>query len=468
MPKQQIDNDLKQAADVRASLDQQRKNMEGAVNKLPNTHADERQKLKQEQEKLARNCQPAEAGKLEKLFAAQAKGLKQRQSAELQLINAALDTSRRMEQSRPECSQKAMDLLKFAVDLNSSIGLSGKRRQERELSDVKQALAIRDSEERSEALKEIVEAQEHAANSLCRDSEVASAEIARRAALAENALQSENRDRLVAVIRDARTNEKLNGIFSAEMTQRLADEALCPGNKRLDHVDEIAATQRVKGEMAEHLAAVMAQAEIDRENKTRSVDRQLFFIEGNRIRDEQGKKISDGLIVWRDAEQRLQIWKALEVKSGPHAARELNWKIEKLTEKQDVELRKYALDLARDEVAKREALTAAQRQQETERIAREEESRLRSRQVQRESGQREQTTERLDLTERMYIGGQAHQVAVDKERRLQNIVRKVVTDEAIKKDTEAQRLGVTSPDLQAIAKAFVEELLRQEEKKNEN
>jgi hypothetical protein len=465
MPKQQLDNELKVDADLRANLERTRDNISNALKDVRgNRHAQDWRDLQTRQDQIA--GQNALSGKqnLESTLAGQRNLLELQHSGELDLINKALDAATRIETTVPNGSLNAKQFLDAAVELNNSLVENTKRTLAAVSDDLSKTLAIGSAGQRNEKLDELGRNQELAAELFNRDLKVATAELERREALAYNVIDKDQRDTLRAVLTETSNTEKVRGLFTDQLIQRLADEALCPGKKPLETVHEDAAIQRVKGELAERIAGADIRAEIERENKTRPQDHQLFLIEGDRIRDEQGKKISDGLIVWRDAENKLQIWEALEVKSGPHAARELNYKIEKLTEHQDEELRKYALDRVRDTFKEKEGLTAAQLQVEIERRAKEEETALRSRQVQKESGQREQTTERLDLIERIYIDGQAHEATIDRERRLGDVVKKVSTDEAIKKDLEVQRLGVVSRDLEFIAKAFVEELLRQREK----
>src|SRR5207244_1731081 len=119
---------------------------------------------------------------------------------------------------------------------------------------------------------------------------------------------------------------------------------------------------------------------------------------------------------------------------------------------QDRELRRLAVDIARDAVDQLAGLSAAQARAELERIARDAEAYLRSPRAQRESGQREQTTERLDLTDRIFVDGKAETIAIDRERRLQDVVRKVTTDDAIRRDRDVERLGVNARELEKIAR----------------
>lgn len=463
MPKEQLSHEVENTAAQRASLDQRRENMESASKGLPaGRHTTEKQELQAAQDILQGKCRSEDAQKLESLLAGQQKQLELRQSVELSLINSALSTADHMEKNGATGPERAKELLDVAAKMNEAIRETFNGRIREELAELTKALATPDAGTRNELIEDIKINQPQTEEYVKRDLRNAEGELQRRDALSKNILDGDQRNQLTATVREATENEQARKIFTSQGIQRIADEVLSPGKERLDKVEMTSAIQRAKGEIAERMAGDNARAQIQIENKNRSADQQLFLIEGDRIRDEQGKKLSDGLIVWRDADNTLQIWKALEVKSGAPAARELNEKVEKLTKAQDAELQKYARDLAQEEAAKLVGLTDAQRQVEIDRIQKEEEANLRSRAVQKESGQREQTTERLDLTERIYIDGKSQEIAIDKERRLGDIVLKVVTDEALKRDLEVHRLGIEAKELEKIAQAFVEELLRQD------
>jgi hypothetical protein len=348
--------------------------------------------------------------------------------------------------------------------MNSALIADSNQTIQQQLEQSKNALNAGDSLTRSEMLEEVLSSARRTEEMVERDFRAAHAQLERNDALAKNALDADQRTRLAVTLQEQTDNERIREVLKPELIQAMANEVRCPGKSQLKNIEESSAIQRAKGVLAEAMAAADARSEIERENKTRGADRQLFLIEGDRIRDEQGKKMSDGLIAWRDSENKLQIWKALEVKSGPHAARDLNEVIEKLTKKQDEELRKSALDAAREEAEKLQGLTEAQRQSETERLRKEIEAYLRSPAGQRESGQQERTTERLDLAERIYIDGQAHEMEIDKERRLKDIVQKVATEESLKQDQELRRLEARADELEQVARAFFEELI----KKNKN
>jgi hypothetical protein len=308
------------------------------------------------------------------------------------------------------------------------------------------------------------------------------ADLDRRAG--ERRMQDLDRDQLDAL--NQRVAERLGvSRLDDSALQRIAGEAR--SRQRLADLDEStrlrterAAVSRVKGQLFEELLEQLLSRALDRLNAGRPADQQLRFIRGDQVRDDQNHKLTDGLLAWQDQRTGdLQVLQAFEAKSGHKAARELNRTLDELTLSGKQETRRYARDLARDE------LLGAQRQNETvdqyvarqaeqlrnlsdeERRRLEERTRdhfeeLLSRRVQTElGGQVQKTIERLhestDAATRLFIDGQEARLAVDRGR---TDVVKVVPQDVQTRDLEALRLPHRARDLQVAAEAIVDELRR--------
>jgi flagellar motility protein MotE (MotC chaperone) len=215
-------------------------------------------------------------------------------------------------------------------------------------------------------------------------------------------------------------------------------------------------------------------------NANQPADRQLRFIRGDQIRDDQNHKLTDGLLAWQDRNSGdLHILQAFEAKACHQAVRELNRTLDELTLSGKEETRRYARDLARDELlgAQRENETLDQyqaRQAEQLRNLSDEERRrlerrtrdhfeeLLSRRVQTElGGQVQKTIERLhestEAATRILVDGKEARLAVDRGR---TDVVKVVPQDVHTRDLEALRLPHRARDLQIAAEAIVDELRR--------
>lgn len=464
------------AVEASKALQAKQQQVQDALREAPAArHVEEKRRLTMAHEKLLDGRSTADRRRAEPTRAEQTKQLERIQRAELELAREALEASKQLaERPTPTGPGRAQTDAAAVLDRSTDRIRGFRERAERHLAAdrtaLDQALAA-DATRRAEPLEELTERVDATSVSLDRDVEMVRAEIERAAVLATN-----RRD--AAALADLRA-EALNAAGENEnvaralrddaVVQRLADEALVPGKQRVEldtPASKEAAVQRVKGELAEVLAAVeYAREVIARENAKRAADQQLFLIEGNRIRDEQGNKLSDGIIAWRDRDNALRVWEVLEVKAGPASARELNRHIEELTKAAERELRAYARDLAREELEELEKgastrLEGPARSQEIDRLAAIHEERLRSHRTQVESGQREKTAERVDLTTRLYVDGLAEEMKRDETRRLSELVAKVVTRDALRRDEQAAHLAERAKDLEAIARAFVEELLR--------
>jgi hypothetical protein len=267
--------------------------------------------------------------------------------------------------------------------------------------------------------------------------------------------------------------------------QRIAGEA--QSRQRLADLDEStrlrterAAVSRVKGQLFEELLEQHLKKDLGKLNANQPADRQLRFIRGDQIRDDQNHKLTDGLLAWQDRNSGdLHILQAFEAKAGHQAVRELNRTLDELTLSGKEETRRYARDLARDELlgAQRENETLDQyqaRQAEQLRNLSDEERRrlerrtrdhfeeLLSRRVQTElGGQVQKTIERLhestEAATRILVDGKEARLAVDRGR---TDVVKVVPQDVHTRDLEALRLPHRARDLQIAAEAIVDELRR--------
>lgn len=439
MPRHELENNNRADAGNPAALAQRRDGMVAALQDTATRNAAEQQRLQNAQGDFLRNNADDRDGKLAPVLAEQRSRLEAIQNTRVDLINKALDASSRVENNGAEGSRPALQILNMAAELNRSITETGRALQENEASQMKQILSTTDAAQRDARIGELIASQARERAVLDRDGNVASAAISRNEALAMNALDKSASERLRASMTEAVNSEKLRGLLSNDVLQRLANEALVPGREKLQQIDEGAAIQRVKGELAEQIAATRINDEVKQENLSRAEQQKLYFVAGDRVRDDMGK-LADGLIAFRDQEDKVRIWAAIEVKSGPEAARELN--NEKVNGNgraaQAAEKRNYQRDAGSDANLVN-------------------------------SGQLNQTAERLrmallDEGGRLYIDNRAIDARMDRDRQWQqDFVRAYVTDDAIQSDKEVRRLGVNSQDLEALAKAFVEELLRQRE-----
>src|SRR5262245_42685795 len=130
-----------------------------------------------------------------------------------------------------------------------------------------------------------------------------------------------------------------------------------------------------------------AQHDLDR----RGIQAKAEFIAGDRVRDANNRKISDGLIAWRDQSDRLHVAQYLEAKSGQDFAATLQEREITQTKRDRIEWQKYAADVARD--------TGSHARLE-----------------QTEDGQLGKTRERLDEPNRLYIDGRRTAVELDAGR----------------------------------------------------
>jgi hypothetical protein len=436
MPKQQMEMDKEAAADLRQSADQKRADTLTAVQGATNQSAKEQQSLQAKHDELLRNKEAANDPRIASVLAGERSQLDQVQKSRLDLLNMALAADSRLANSGTGVRQDGR-ILDQAEKLGNSLGQNNAKLVA-EIELTKKLLDDNNAPQRSRQIDTLVLQQKENAKLLDRDISAAKTAIERTETLAKNVLDGNALDRLRTAGTEASKNEKVRGIFSSEVLQRLADEAVVPGRKRL--LDDIAndakskegAVQRVKGELAEAIAKAKILDDIKRENLSRSEENRLHFIDGNRIRDDMGK-LGDGLIVWRDQEQKLRVWAIVEVKSGNASGTGLHR--EKMDEADRAERKKYLRDIGENTKPT-------------------------------ESGQLNASEERirmalLDPGGRLYVDGLAADVKLDRERTKQkDFVRGYVVDDAIKSKNDVNRLGVNAKDLDDVARALVEELLR--------
>jgi hypothetical protein len=246
--------------------------------------------------------------------------------------------------------------------------------------------------------------------------------------------------------------------------------------KRVDV--EQAVVNQVKGQVFEELLAIRVREQVEVENTLREQDQQLEFFEGDHIRDMNGNKLTDGLVVWRDREtNEMYIERAYEAKAGSSAARELNRLIEKLTQRDQQELVNYARDLAREKVLgftndtdpvkqneRLATITVQEARDIKEQTARYVEELKRYRVQVDRGGQVAKTRERLD-TERLLINHTVVDLAI--QGRAQVI--KVLPEDVARRTEDALRIQVTEQQLTDAAKAIIDAIKRkaQEQKEQE-
>ncbi|HMD35862.1 MAG TPA: hypothetical protein VKH42_12880 [Vicinamibacterales bacterium] len=157
------------------------------------------------------------------------------------------------------------------------------------------------------------------------------------------------------------------------------------------------AINAVKGQLFEEIMAASrevarmvadAQQELDR----RGIQATAHFIAGDRVRDASGyQKVSDGLIGWRDQNDRIHVMQFLEAKSGQDFAATLQERAITQTKRDQKEWGKYAADVLRENGSE-------------------------ARVLQTEDGQLGKTRERLDEPNRLYIDGRRTEMALDDMR----------------------------------------------------
>ena len=259
-------------------------------------------------------------------------------------------------------------------------------------------------------------------------------------------------------------SKELNGLqLPDEAIKRILVEAGSGLNKEQQATDESKqeAIGKAKGQIFEELLKLEKEADSTRRN-FHEVDQTLEFIAGDRIRDMSNRKLTDGILVLRDSDNKtLYLIEAYEAKAGLPGAKELYRKAEELTKDDMKELEKYAHDLAIDEifgvdgdstkVNQNAELQAARRRnvsEEKSQIIKEITEKfvveLRRYRVQAEmGGQVQKTIERLSPDSnglaRIQVDGREFELAMDKGRNRAKIT-KVLPEDVRERDKEALRL----------------------------
>lgn len=451
----------KATVDIGRQLETKRAELAQGLAQMDKRHPAETRGLQLQQDRLLAGRDQREREQLDPLMRSQRERREQFQQTERDLVAQALEVAARV--SSPKAALEELEHARKSLELLRRELARNVRDEQAEIREIlSEKDRNRDSEPDLKRLDALARDQRDDAELRQRDIAVAKAELDHREVADRNRLDDQRLQRLRGATAQAN--------LSDEAIQRLADEAVCPGRRELslrNEPEREAAVQRTKGQLAEELARRLAQDMIAA-LKERDPSRNLEFIAGDRIRDEQRRKLTDGVIAWRDKENTLRVLMALEVKAGERAARELNATVQKLGRKGREELQRYARDLAREEIAARQATEkrSAREWDDELRAARDRhEAELRSPEAQREPGQVRRTEERLDLMERIYLDGQADRMTVDRGTRLDTLVQSVVPEDV--KEGASRRLAIGSQQLDEMARRIVDELRRRQEEEEE-
>lgn len=199
----------------------------------------------------------------------------------------------------------------------------------------------------------------------------------------------------------------------------------------------------IKGQLFEELVTTAPRvqemlAEAQRELAERGIRAQAQFIAGDRIRDDSGyRKLTDGMVVFRDEQDRLHVLRALEAKAGQFSGDKLVELTDRRTRAGDQEIAAYARDVVRDLLA---------RQQITPQQAPQYEADLRDwLGALSEAGQARRTLERLttsdDYASRIYVDGRRQDLATQGAVRVDTVTPRDVSVAGLKEDASpAERL----------------------------
>jgi hypothetical protein len=242
------------------------------------------------------------------------------------------------------------------------------------------------------------------------------------------------------------------------------------------------AVAAVQGQLFEEMFAFQQDNELRIKQNN-----ELLFIAGDRIRDELGRKLTDGLLVRHNEKADLyEIIKAFESKASVQAAKKLTSEIEAMTDIFKLETQLYAQDLAIQDLLNR-GLTREEMERDKNRpfddltkdpqysadlvnaltsesllkqVRDDNERQLLSREVQRTNGQLERTQERLDMAKRIFIDNQLVELTDTKRR----TPVEAVVPKGVKNDTNAFELHVTEEQLRAAARALMAWLQEERDK----
>lgn len=297
---------------------------------------------------------------------------------------------------------------------------------------------------------------------------------------------AELQSRMVAAMNEQHRDHALEQSQAGEMLQRLSAESIQAvareALKSMFHLFQVESANhdqirqqmisRMTGQLFEELAneAIASSAQRWAQDAERAE-----YIAGDTIRNEAGRKLTDGILAWQDAEQRSRRV-AFEAKAGPFAAEKLERELTKLTVDDREELEQYARDLAEEEVLRRneetddeyrsrraQALHDATADQRTyiELLTEVHIDDLLDREVQEESGQLQRTNERLSQAQRLYVEGRAREDLGVTDGRSTEVVRVLPKNVALEQD--AFRLDITAEELRRAAQVALEYLEDREE-----
>lgn len=292
--------------------------------------------------------------------------------------------------------------------------------------------------------------------------------------------------RMVAAISEQLQEQASEQAQAAQLVQRLSEESIQAvareGLKSMFHLmqaenakqDQIrqGLLSRMTGQLFEELAGDTIKDSLkDRLHETT----RLEFIAGDRIRDQAGRKLTDGVVTWQDAEQRSRRM-AFEAKAGAAAAEKLDRELTDLTVRGRAELEQYAKDLAEEEVLRHADETDeayASRRPEALRDATEDQraymelltevyiEELLDRSVQEEAGQLQRTNERLSQAQSLYVDGRAREDLGVTDGRSTEVQRVLPKDVAPEQD--ALRVQITAEQLRRATEAALQYLEEREE-----
>lgn len=285
----------------------------------------------------------------------------------------------------------------------------------------------------------------------------------------EKAKTNRTENRLVEHV--SRETEKLLNQLTQDRSAQLR-KAAGPVAEKLDDKAVQQAAEAVQGKRSEdRVNAIVGQLTEELNNQRvvdlqkAGIDRSLTFIAGDRIRDGNGAKMTDGVLARQLDNGRWQIMKAFEVKAGSPSAKELYKKIEHdRSEELPAEARQDALqELAAAECARRGVSTedeSAYRRVEAsipradlDRLTQEKLLALQQPDAQREAGQLGRTLERLSQ-QRLFLDGMEMNQADDNDRH--SVEVRAVVPRDVRAQEAADHLEEDAAQLRMAAEAIVD------------
>jgi hypothetical protein len=358
--------------------------------------------------------------------------------------------------------QAQWDAMKQVVDQASQAIEALRARDDQRLAGSRREVmvAAEDPGRLSAALEQDADRQESLRDSLDRDATRLTDHLEREADAARNLLGEQE----LARWRQALGNSQL----SDDAIQRVRQE----GRRVTNPEHKEAQEALLKGQLMEEIA--ITRELIDRitkdENdrlKQAGIDAEVRFFAGDKVRDAEGNKLTDGLFAWKDKQDAWHPVHALEAKGGEASARGLEKTRNAAAGDFLAETRKYAQDIVREEIqsGKVAAQDVAKKVEQTF-------SELEKRQT--ELGQLTKTLERLASgNSQLYLEGKAAQLAND-GRALRTTGLVSEDSRFTRRDTEKAKedaarqqsylaASITAAQLNEIARR-TRELLAEEEK----